>query len=1072
MSKNKIITIFFCFLGLISSARWNGAIYNSAGVPLEFYTINKGFYTPLRLIFTPQGTQTVDEVTLTLPEDSSFKLLGGELKINTLYAYNYTFYIGLACGSRLPEGSNYTLDFKLSTSDTSAFSITHIPLKVGTTVGKIAFEKTSDSLPRGGTGYFYFKNELYNMEPFEIEFTPKTVESSKVDKVTLEAFTESRTPNTENYFKFYSLIPPSKRNSLEEYTYAVKSSSMSTCLSIEDDSFSFTVTEDPLPKVSEKKEEIIKSIKVKQVETSKNSIEFDFEPFPVSPAALTCVAQSYTYGTEFPSNEEIRNYKKLNKNAKFSYIHKMITKTENIKVVISDLSRFENFRVKCVVDNTDSDESILDTVDFTIGNFPDSNVEEELQTRVINSEQLCATWEFEDFVNVDLFTSKFSLSCNNELLGLFGQGYEFGGCLSCQRINISQDKSKTEICVIPKENCPTDASFVFSQRFNLLANRVDTTDKIKSEYGLENFKLKNAYINDPSIKTETDSIKVKLINKGIDNFAITVENANKYDVSCYPKLLRLSDKVSKFLFDFSEDNKMTIKANAKHDIHLDFRDKKFEYDLYPLYFLCHRADFAFNKKDLTSPFYKFSFFYTNQTREDDPKKERPDCSKDIFHPECIGNGYHNLPKIESPNYGISTAIAEELLAFKTLGENDKRIYLDLKKELLNTTESNEGTDKLITITYLAALLAYMDCNEFRNYDICIEYKVDYMKNIINIFKDINVEELTLVAKNFHQYLAALFFILDNPDTITKDTFGDLEKIYDTFFNKYELYFTNQTDEYIKADSARIIFSITSNLIDLVHFGEYYGYITGDLFDESTIQSDIIVKYKNYIQKAADLYYTYTKGEYFTTDNFALQNIKLQSNEEEEVTVLGSNVTLKYDKAAISKVFPGKELVIIFYKKYPFVSLRNKKYWNSFIGLNFYEKDKNIFSQPALDGVSPLPQLIFANYTIGNTLYNMNEKKLDETKSTSLLTESTLTSTIKSLGDFTIGPKAEPKKEDEGGIKAWLIILIVVTVLILVACAILAVRYVRRNMKAAEQFGGIDISNQPLVKGQEEEPRDV
>ena len=348
--------------------------------------------------------------------------------------------------------------------------------------------------------------------------------------------------------------------------------------------------------------------------------------------------------------------------------------------------------------------------------------------------------------------------------------YEKEGCLSCENIHknkiIDLENKIVEICTYIHPQCKSefDENYDIVKLFNEFYNKINTTEKIFNNLGLENMIIKSTNRINSKIDyiLNEDIISFKMSEIKSNKISISAYNKGKNDIKCY---FTISNRDEIFdSFALSKDNEKIIIKEDTTSISLYFNIQSFDNQIYKLSTLCFDK---WNENIRGGPFIIKTFVHTNQTIILPDK----DDTKDKYN--NIHSKRHSLKIIDDENFNL----------FSQLNLTDQEIYIN----------SEMGKSKINNIN-LARILSIVNCSNYPSYDKCFELK---KKRFSKINENYN-------SSNFSPELG--FELTNNPDLFLFEEFNKIISNIDNLI------------KYISYDNIIFSLGIFGNLFDIIKFG--------------------------------------------------------------------------------------------------------------------------------------------------------------------------------------------------------------------------------------------------------------
>ena len=909
--------VFFIFIFLIKRfilSKWIGKFKSSSGE--EIFKINKGIYYEIILYL---NTDNVFEeratAILTLNDHTNFILMKEkEIIIDTFKSLEYKFHIGIQCSNNLKIDTNYTVPLILSESNISLDIL------------NVSFNKDKNNIKLN------YRKQLLNNS---YDMITLNLDNDNIDKLDL-IFENTNSNDTGSYVKEYYLknnyiyynwiYNPNIKN--HKYKVKFRDKTLVECFNFLNDTFEYNDLEKNVFDIKELKSKVKRNNEL--ITISKTDINSFY---------ILC---------------STRSYKSSDRQSKSFFSEKT-----PFSINFDNLYKNEEYHYTCYIDNMGvGDYSNYISID--LGNYKNESKKKFFPQ--------CFKIEFEEWSNVKKYTDLSINLCDNMIKNDLFNGnyiYEKQGCLSCENIHrneiIYYQSKIVEICTYIHPQCKSefDDNYDIIKMFDEFYNKINTTEKIFKNLGLENMIIKSSNRINSKIDyiLNEDIISFKINEISSNKISISTTNKGKNDIKCYFTISN-RDEINLFdSFDLSKDNEKIIIKEDSTSISLYFNVQSFDNQIYKLSTLCFDK---WNENIRGGPFIINTFVHTNKTIILPDK----DDSKDRYF--NIHSKRHSLKIINDVNFNL----------FLKLNLTDQEIYINSEMEKSNINNIN-----------LARILSMVNCSNYPSYDKCFELK---RKRFTKINENYN-------SSNFSPELG--FELTNNPDVFL------LEE-----FNKIISHIENIT-KYITYNNMIFSLGIFGNLFDIVKYGIAKNFSCFKLFNKFNfiIKSNDLGKINDNLKKNIINYYKYKTifDESFYHDNYQFNLIKKdeKKNKNETYSYKSNNIhyLITFNLDSLFNETNAENILIIFYKNesYPYFKYDTKNFSLNVLQIKLLDKNlKEIIYNKELSENSSLR----LEYNTSNKdflycyLFNINSSEFEIKQ----INSSDKKCLINKIGDITIG----------------------------------------------------------------------
>ena len=654
--QTKFLLIFsLVLLVSISSkpdSKWKMTIKNEKGDDSPII-LKKGIFTKITFIISHEdGKDFIDrsfdlnDFVIKL-EDENIQTINDEYHIIPSTNLEYTTYIGLKCESKIEE-TEYNITFTVSdikpltdlnNDKNGNLEIEPVKVKIDLTPTYIELVPISTEIPQESYSLFKIKNEIYNMKKIQI----KKIEDNKLfelDDIEIKLYNERNElleDENENHGILFDFpygtdhtFSEFKNNTNFTYTLQIEKDECSGYFELTENSKSLTLTvyEKEESKLTDaEKEAIISSVEnitPKKDETSNIQLEI---LIPVDSVIIEC---------KLDNDDEKVSYKNYVKDAG-KYVIKF-----------DDLVSITEYKAECKFTTLNKDSS---SVDIKIGNFRDADVVTQLiPSRKLNQTPQCVEFIFSNNENVKEFSSLAEKYC----LKIMTKGEKIlsriMGSIKCEEIkkldNIKLNSlNKTMICAGPtpsfksekfREIIIKDDENYFNEQFDQFVSNLNSTEKIKELFELENIELSNInrYYDEIAPDKEKIVLEVETENgmKKRNKLKFNITSYNLQPIECYYNQKLKHDDKKKYISLKGENSIILNGEGDTKSFEVNLSDQK-KNDMFALYLICYNLP-GFNiRYESTGIFNAYTYLYTDDI-ENQPvnKKEKVtiNCAEKII----------------------------------------------------------------------------------------------------------------------------------------------------------------------------------------------------------------------------------------------------------------------------------------------------------------------------------------------------------------------------------------------------------------------------------------------------------
>lgn len=1101
MKTLSLIFLFYIFI-LINAKelpfkKWNVKVTdeNRSGEPIK---IHPGRYT--KILLTLEQDSLVSKIfplrtsffLKTTPETSKFKTSKNHYQINTLENNEYEVYLGMSCTDITSDSTTYTLSFKAEPLMASFFTFSDFTVEVIIESGKIDFEPTLTKLPPKSLAEFKLRHDLYNVDEVKIKFerSAESTGSSNVPEIVIKKFSEEKDLIVESSLNGFIGEYRTEGEFEEGKTFNIYSISVNNqCFELPSTQFlEFTTVNETLPTLDESiKKKIVNSIQsVAPKEGSAIEITVDI---PVAPVRLHCGVKSGGLGGGLNNDEEVIEQKGTQDEG-LRYQKYLITEPqEKMSIKFTELSRIGKYNLKCVIQNmAKKDNKSYSKISFSIGKFKEADIVKVLTPSIDTSfVAQCGTWTFSKNVDVKKFIDQAVDYCEYSLNS--GATSRMNGCVQCKGIELAK-KSVVSICASSFPICKTSFKGDSKALFKQFVFDLDTEEKIKENLeglSLLSYPVEKTNIELDEIAPDTRKINVALESKEKNKAIFTITSTNEQNIECEYNNHLTRDIGRKWITpEFLHGKNFILEPNKAASLTVTIGAGLFDNKSYNLFLDCHNLPGYKQTTYSTGVFAAYTFLLTEEQQKDYEKKEKNDCTKNVFSPQCIKKAVKKVVKeFKSKMPEILEEIEDDVDDFERLSNVDQLIKLKLEEtEFKNLLRKGKSAIKQIInqAIKLAQYLHNRNCLEVNDYDECRLNKKEIQSLVISQLKETFscaniIENLTNTAldNSIEQNLKYLLILLAdasaNADSLKE---GESKILYDLGYcvlDKFEdiwakvqstISKTEEELKEIKKDVKDLLVKAINNLGDIINYDEVDGYLSSAdqaLSDAELLIGETAKKAKEKINQVVKLLWEYGNARHelgninininITVSNAQVQERRLTrslegtDDEKEFIDFPDQGVKIGLYVNKLAKNFNAELTQIFVYDKYPLLSVKNTKVSPHFLSIKLFDKNGNEIDVSNIED-KYLPEIYFNKTITGNNFgkcYYYNEQK-EDLKDDGITVDSSnndyVVCKVKHFTDFTIG------EVESGSLKWWAILLIVLACAALVGGIIIAYICLRKK----------------------------
>ena len=903
---------------------------------------------------------------------SEFKLnnIDNKVKINTKENSFFEIYIGIPKVSEIKE---YELSFKVIPLDKKLFNIKTFKIEVLDEKTEINFELLEKEISNKAYSFIKFNlNDIYPIEP-----TRFNVEINKEDEEYIEIEKEIKIENKE---KKSLLKYRAKKYDETKNTFKITISSDNDYIIPKYNEFTIIINNETNPKfTNDIQKEIISNVKIVEAK-EENAIEIDMS-IPYGGLFIECDAK-YGKGNDFnftdKNENNIENDKKeLEKNYKVKDYIKKNNMTE-YKLIFSNLYRLGVYRVKC-----DFTPTYIESHKFkiTFGFSEEADIKVILRPNSFyHNLPQCIDFYFDKNEKLTDF--------NSSLIEYF-YSQQNNTCVTITERDLNSifkyDNEVKSFCIDINPLCHfKNVKGKTDDITKILLDKINTNKKINETLGIEiknefTYKIvKDDKIPDKSLikVTATKEINNSTNHKNQVNILIKVKNENENPIICQYNDLKKEREKSRWINPLNFQHEKYIKNNEEIKL-LETTVHKDD-TMYSIILNCGNLPGYKYHYYTTGPYVAGSVYVNKEDEEDYEKKEKKNCNKDWFNPECVAKKHYeekkkNKKEIEHFKSDIPKIIddvLDEISDFGYLDLKDQRAYLKKQKDELKDKIKGKETKEIVKQVYkMFKQMLKNECYNSENYDECRKEKKTIIKETLNeinnIFKcntiinDIqNIDENNSFVENVKVVLALISSASENSDSLNK---GDSQILYDLSYcvlDKYEDIWKktlenikqlkyNETEKLnIQKDIIELIIKSIGNLMDVIKYDEVDKFLENYNIKNLTqiLVSQTAKKLKKKIHQASKLLWRFGNGNY-SLENIDINITQIDERESEEEKKIFDfpehGIKLRIKKKKLLKKFKADLMQILIYRNYPHLSVNSTQSENKFISIRFFKGDNEI-----------------------------------------------------------------------------------------------------------------------------------
>lgn len=1078
MKTLSLIFLFYIFILInakeVPYKKWNVKVTDESksGNPI---IIHPGRYT--KILLTLEQDSLVSKIfplrasfsLKTTQETNIFKTSKDKYSINTLENNEYEIYLGMSCSDTMLDSTTYSLTFTTDKIMASFFTFSVFTVEVNLESGKIDFEPTLDKLPPGSLAMFKLNKDLYNVDEVKISFkkTAESTGSSNVPEIVIDKFLEEKDliaeSSSNGFIGEYRTDDKFEEGKVSNiYSISINNNA---CFELPSEQFlEFTTVNDTIPTLDESiKKKIVNSIQSVAPEEG-NAIEIKVD-IPVAPVRLDCGVKSWTLGGEL-SDEAVINHEGT-QNERLRYRKYLIAEPqEKISIKFTDLSRIRKYNLKCVIQNMAQKENkSYSKISFSIGKFKGADIAKVLSPSINTSfVAQCGTWTFSKIVITKTFIEKLKDYCEYSLNA--GTTSRMNGCVQCEAIKSTQNV--VSICASSSPICKTSFKGDSKALFKQFVSDLDTEEKIREnlEEELFAYPVDATNIEIDEAAPDTRKIDVVLDSKERNEAKFTITSSNNQNIECkYNNHLTRDIGMKWITPEFLGGTTFVLEPNKPYSLTVKIGAITFDNNSYNLFLDCHNLPGYDQSIYSTGVFAAYTFLLTKEQKKDYEKKDKNDCTKNVFSPQCIKKAINKVVKeFKSKMPQIIEDIENDIDDFARLSNVDQLIKLDLEKnEFTKLIKKGKSyTKKIIDQAIkLAEYLQNRNCLEVNDYEECRLNKKEIQKLILDQLKNTfscasiieNLADTALdssIEQNLKYLLILLADISANPDSLEE---GASQILYDLgycvldkfkeIWEKVEPTLSKTEEELkeIKKDVSDLLVNIINNLGDIINYDEVDGFLSSAdqaLSDAQLFIGETAKKAKEKINEVVKLLWEYGNARHelgninininITISNGQLKEKRftrsLEGTDDKKEFIdfpeQGVKIGLYVNKLAQS--FNAELTQIFVYDKYPLLSVKNTKISPHFLSIKLFDKNRKEIDVSNIED-KYRPEIYFNKTMSGkhfSKCYYYNEEKAD-LKDDGIIDSSNndyVICKVKHFTDFTVG------EVENGSLKWWAILLIV------------------------------------------------
>ena len=1082
---------------------FNGTLYSIEILNSNFEksTINliPGVYEKIYLKVTKLQHKLKFDIPINLELNSNvFKINNpnNEIHINTKENSFFETYIGISEYENKDE--EYDVSFKVKNNlIQQIFDIKTFKVKVLNEKKEIKYELLENEISKNG--YSYIKFDLNDINPINPQ-TKFTFTINEEDKEYLEIENQI---NIKKEKKTLVKIKAKKYNETKN-TFTIKIESNNKNIIPKNNEFTIKINNEENPKfTNDIQKDIISSVKIVESK-EENAIEIDML-IPYGGLFIECDAK-HGKGNDFDfkdliegiiddKNEEEKNYKVKD------YIKK--NNMTEYKLIFSNLYRLGVYRIKCHF--TPTYEKSKD-FNIKIGFSEEADIKAILRPNSFyyNLPQ-CIDFYFDKNENLNDY---------NSLFIEYFYSQQNNSCIMITERDLNSiftyDNQVKSFCIDINPLCLfNNVKEKIEDITKNFLDKINTIEKINETLGIEiknNFTykiVKDDKIPDKSLIKINVTKEINSQNKQHNkvNITIKLKNENENPIICQYNDLKEEKEKSRWINPLNFQKEIYIKDNEEKIL---IQDDKIKNDkIYSIIINCGNLPGYKYHYYTTGPYIAGSVFINKEEEKDYEKKEKKDCNKDWFNPECIArknyeekkkNKKEEIDKFKSDIPKIIDDVLDEISDFGFLDLKDQRAYLKKQKDELKNIIKEKKKEAIVKQVYkMFKQMLKNECYQSENFDECRKEKklllketLKEIKNIFNcnsIIEDIkNINENNTFVENVKVVLALISSASDNSDSLNE---GDSQILYNLSYcvlDKYEEIWKktsqnikelklNETEKLnIEKDIIQLIIQSISNLMDVIKYDEVdkflENYNVKNLTQILVSQTAKLLKKK--IHQASKLLWKFGNGNY-SIENIDINITKIDESEKDDEKKIFDfpehGIKLRIKKKKLLKKFKADLMQVLIYRKYPYLSVNSTQSENKFISIRFFKGDNEINVTDINN--DDRPEILYDKNKMNFkkcVYYNENENDL---KNDGIETENEKDSKeyivckVKHFTDFSISNSEISNSDISNDNKSnfWKYFFIIIFVVILIVAGI----FVFMKMRNPVTNSDIDTNNIPNEK---------
>lgn len=825
-SFNVFLLCIFSFL-IIQTIQWRISFiqedtkYNPEKKYNEITIIN-GIFLPIKAIIKADQTNISTEVssktTLNLDDSSNtFFTSKKSYEINVKDSLSYVIEIGVSCDINVEK--NEILTF-VSSSEYFVVDSFKIQVKFRTFPELITFKLYGNNIPRNGYGIITVdSNNLKNVNQLEISFTKEEQSVAFIESLVIPQYNPEN-PKIVISSKFgvkdVEVAPSTQKFQINYNNKCFKGKS--------EISFEVSTTE-TIPSPSNAINSIMKSANLfDKGKQSSVTVRFNID---IAPLVTTCVLQEIS--SNFITDDEVVSMS----NPNYKYFYQYIESTGIHSVSFSQVSQYQNYKMKCVFESASYTNK--ESITLTFGYFEESDIKIELNSDDVAPLPIyCLTWVFAKTIDPQTLYDKTLDYCYNYFLD-DEIPREKNGCIECISRNvegvysISGTETLASMCIKSKDVCESSTyNGDLARKFEDLVRDLQTGETLHSLFDLDKdqYEVSKIYIESDIIPPSEELISIQpdsflIDEKEVSFFILSEEFEKKIECSA------LVQQRSTIGIPLAEYKKKFILENEKK-YSVPFDTTGYDGLLYNLIFMCYfvpNLPFHFRRSE---PFVIGQFERKENAKlinepvlalkcDDILNKYREDCF--VIHQHSFLDLQTNINLLQYKN---------TFKEFRQLGPSKQFEYLEKQiGELLNLDVFSDVLSKVILINDLVYLTR---CRNFINFHACRIKKKELQTKIItklnsyfgneNFVSLIEDKDESRKEEKLKKTMISFFYLSNNPDSFdyeaTKNYISILNNISKSYTKLLNLFPNNVS---LKKDLVKMLLGTLDNVIDIFSFVE-------------------------------------------------------------------------------------------------------------------------------------------------------------------------------------------------------------------------------------------------------------